>query len=480
MAKKRHDYIEQLINQMNSRIENYRNSPEDELALLQYLKQFYKYSTRNAMLIESQYQGAYGVASYKQHQENGYQVQKGQKAIRILAPRLQDVFIDENGKEKPVKYAKKEEKAKIKQGQLQVKKNKLVGYIPVPVFDITQTDCPPEEYPKLYPNRPENFRFDGTEQDFNIFYQSIKDYAKDKDIPVSLKAMDGVHKGYYVPATNEIALRDTLTEREQVKTLLHELAHSEMHNKDIMKNKAKELQSTNIIEYQAEMVAYLVSSTFELDTENYSTKYMKNWTSKAEIEPEVYLKSIEEVKTISQNMIANIVDRYNQLELKIEQNHSLKEPSTFKDYIDNTYNQYSKAEIVVLLNDKLSVINSSKIPNELNVDEKTEHIKELANKYESNHIAYVEKNNNIHEIKNWEVPEQATQIESQIQNVTNLKLVDYLNVTNNGIHSYRMTELKQEKQEKTNLAQLIDKAEKNKDTSQLENRVKDKNIEKER
>lgn len=30
-------------------------------------------------------------------------------------------------------------------------------YVMVPFFDITQTDCPPEGYPKLYPNKPENF-----------------------------------------------------------------------------------------------------------------------------------------------------------------------------------------------------------------------------------------------------------------------------------------------------------------------------------
>src|SRR5699024_11711915 len=64
-----------------------------------------------------------------------------------------------------------------------------------------------------------------------------------------------------------ISLRDDLTIQEQAKVLLHEIGHAEMHNHRTMKDKDKELQTTPIKEYQAEMLAYLVSSTFELDTE---------------------------------------------------------------------------------------------------------------------------------------------------------------------------------------------------------------------
>lgn len=127
---------------MNERIETYQHSPEDELALLNYMRAFYKYSMRNTLLIEAQYRGAYGVASYKEHQKNGYHVQKGQKAIRILAPNRQDMFIDEKNVKRPLKYATKIQKQKIKDQKLKVIKSDLRGYVPVPVFDITQTDCP--------------------------------------------------------------------------------------------------------------------------------------------------------------------------------------------------------------------------------------------------------------------------------------------------------------------------------------------------
>lgn len=316
---KQNELIEQLTNQMNKRIQEYRTSPEEELELLNYMSKFYKYSVRNTMLIESQYKGAFGVASYKEHQKKGYQVQKGQKAIRILAPVLIDQFKDKQGRIKNLQYATNKEKDLIKKGKLQVMKKNLVGYRPVPVFDITQTNCPVEDYPKLYPNRPQNFEFKGSLEQFNNFYQAINKYAENKNIRVIHETMhDGAQKGYYSPSENLIALRNGLSSQEKAKVLLHEIGHAEMHNVETLQDKDKELQTTPIKEYQAEMLAYLVSSTFELDTEDYSTSYLKSWTSKADIEPEIYQKSIEEVKMVAKNLIENIVERFNELELTKE------------------------------------------------------------------------------------------------------------------------------------------------------------------
>jgi len=135
MAKKtQKERVEELTNQMNNSIEDYQKDPEEELELLRYLKRFRKYSARNATLIQSQYQGAIGVASYKQHQDNGHQVQKGEKAIRILAPRIQDIFYKKNGVWEFMSNATKKQKQQIENNELKTEKNKLVGYLSVPVF----------------------------------------------------------------------------------------------------------------------------------------------------------------------------------------------------------------------------------------------------------------------------------------------------------------------------------------------------------
>lgn len=469
MSKNR-DFIEKLTIQMNERIKSYQNNPEDELEMLNYMRKFYNYSMRNTMLIESQYQGAYGVASYKQHQENGYQVQKGQKSIRILAPKIEDVFIDENNAKRPLKYATKEQKQKIKNKQLKVIKSDLRGYIPVPVFDITQTDCPVEDYPKLYPNRPENFKFNGTDKEFANFFQAIKNYAKDKNIPVHYEVMsDGAQKGYYVPATNEIAIRSTLTEQEQAKVLLHELAHAEMHNHNKMKNKDIGLHATSIKEYQAEMSAYIISSSFNLDTEDYSTKYLNSWTSKENIDTDIYIESINEVKTTTKNMIEQVVARYNELELDKKQTYSLTDPNSFKHYIDTLYKQYEQSEIVVFLNEQTEIINSSVIPDNLKVGEKLNFIIGTAKEYGTQNIAYLNKDTKITDNEKFEVPSIVTEIEKQSIE-SNINLVDYFNVTKNGINSYQLKVLNEKnKPEKSSLKKLMDRPNEKKSKNKIKN-----------
>lgn len=71
MSRKQRERVEQLTEQMNEAIENYKTNPQDELELLNSIKKFKQYSVRNNMLIRSQYQGALAVASYKDFQKLG-------------------------------------------------------------------------------------------------------------------------------------------------------------------------------------------------------------------------------------------------------------------------------------------------------------------------------------------------------------------------------------------------------------------------
>lgn len=450
--------IDALTKKMTKRLEDYRTNPKDELELLNYIRTFYKYSLKNALLIESQYEGAIGVASYKEHKEKGYHVQKGQTAIRVLAPQLQDMFIDENKVKKPLKYATQAQKQKIQANQLKMIKGDLRGYVPVPVFDITQTDCPEKDYPNLYPNRPQNFTFQGTDRDFNHFYQAVKEYAKDEQIPVSYDVMgDSVRKGYYAPLANEIVLRAGLTEQEQAKVLLHELAHAKMHTVDKMKDKKPALHASGVVEYQAEMTAYLISSTFNLDTEDYSTRYLKSWTSKEAIEPAVYVQSLEEVKATTKSMIEQIVDRYNERQLEQENSVTLTDPHAFKHYIDTLYKHDDQAEIVVFLDEQMAVVDSALIPPNVEQGGRLPFIVDKAETSDSHHIVYLDKEANLTDGKVLEAFTKAPMIEKQLSE-KNLNLVDYFVATKSSLHSYQMKQMAdRNKPEKSNFKQLLDR-----------------------
>ena len=206
----------------------------------------------------------------------------------------------------------------------------IVGYRRVPVFDITQTNCPAEDYPKLYPNRPENFDFKGTAEDLQAFSQALHQYAKEKNIEVSLGKTDSAAKGFYVPETNEIVLKDTLTPEAKVKVLLHELAHAEMHNHQQMASKSDDLKILNVIEYQAEMTAYVVSHYIGIDSADYSQKYLASWTKK-EVDNDIYIQSLGEVREVSLLLVDHIVGRYNEIkqDLNLTEDESIAKKLNF-------------------------------------------------------------------------------------------------------------------------------------------------------
>lgn len=335
MAKRQtqKEIVDELTERMNEGIKSYKNDPSEELKLLNFMNRFNNYSVRNITLIQKQFGNALGVASYKQHQVNGYQVQKGEKAIRILAPKFQKMFQDNNRQWHFLNQASAEQKAKIKAGELKVE-DRLAGFLSVPVFDITQTNCPEQDYPKLYPNKPENFTFDGTEKDIDNLKTVLINFANEKNVNVTFDKTNSTSKGYYVPATNNIVIQDNMNIVEQVKVLLHELAHAEMHNIQKLSSKSKEQTNASVLEYQAEMTAYVTSSTLGIDSEDYSTKYLAGWT-KRNVDDDVYIKSLEEVKKVSTDFIHDISDRYHRLtnELSLEKIDSFAEVlNSFKEY----------------------------------------------------------------------------------------------------------------------------------------------------
>lgn len=88
-------------------IEKATNSPEDMKELLTFLSKYSNYSIKNRILLHRQ--GAKAVKSYKGWQDAGYQVQKGEKALKIWTPVVIKSFVS-NGKKKSLKYATKQEK----------------------------------------------------------------------------------------------------------------------------------------------------------------------------------------------------------------------------------------------------------------------------------------------------------------------------------------------------------------------------------
>lgn len=278
--------VNELLKKANEGIENYFTTPEHFKELASYMSKFYNYSFRNIFLIQEQFEGALAVGSYAFWKEKGFTVNKGEKGIKILVPnKLSDYFINEKGEEVKLSKATFEEKRLIEQGEIEVRKGKLIfnqGY----VFEVSQTNAKAEDLPKIFPGR----WLDEEVQNYDLMYKAMENIAKKIGVRIiEPKGELGAVKGVSYPLTKEVALNPRNTQLQNVKTLIHELAHAKLHTIETRDN-----YTTNEKEFQAEMSAYSVCSYFGLDTSEYSFRYIKNWTKGVELKDKE--KLINEVR----------------------------------------------------------------------------------------------------------------------------------------------------------------------------------------
>lgn len=290
--------VNELLEKANEGIEKCFISPEQFKELASYMSKFYNYSFRNTFLIQEQFEGAFAVGSFAFWKEKGFTVNKGEKGIKILVPnKLSDYFINSKGEEVKLSKATPEEKRLIEQGEIEVRKGKLIfnqGY----VFEVSQTNAKAEDLPKIFPGR----WLEGEVQNYDLMYKAMENIAKKIGVRIiEPKGELGAVKGVSYPLTKEVALNPRNTQLQNVKTLIHELTHAKLHTMETRDN-----YTTNAKEFQAEMGAYVVCSYFGLDTSEYSFRYISSWTEDVELKDKE--KLINEVRETVKEYIEVIED----------------------------------------------------------------------------------------------------------------------------------------------------------------------------
>ncbi len=217
------------------------------------MSKFHNYSPRNIQLILMQNPEASHVASFKKWKDEFERsVNKGEKSLRIFAPitlkrrdpKTNEPLLDENGNEQT-----------------------FMSFKLVPVFDVSQTNG--KELPKPI------YELEGTYEDYGNLYKSAKEVSEANGVPLSFSKDTKGSNGFYSVTNNEIVIKQGMSEQQTLKTIFHEMAHSDLHNME-------KLQETPLkrstAELQAESVAFVVASHYGLDTSEYSFGYLATWT----------------------------------------------------------------------------------------------------------------------------------------------------------------------------------------------------------
>ena len=268
---------------------------------LSTMSKFHNYSFNNTLLIAMQKPEATLVAGYQAWQKNfNRHVNKGEKGIRILAPA-------------PYKIKEERDKLDPVTGEVMLDKDgmpqteeveiKIPAFRAVSVFDISQTDGEP--IPEL-----EAKELLSTVEGYEDFIKAITYVAP---APIGFEDIPGDSKGYFNTVENRIAVQEGMSESQTLKTMVHETAHSMLHNKEVNKEDIlAPAKDRNTKEVEAESIAYTVCQHFGIDTSEYSFGYIAGWSSGRDMKE--LKSSLDTIRRTASELITGIEGQLKELQ----------------------------------------------------------------------------------------------------------------------------------------------------------------------
>jgi len=291
------DRMKEITDKLEAGIKGIFNSDKYK-DYLQTLSKFHNYSFNNCILIAMQKPDASHVAGFNDWRDNfKRQVKKGEKGIKILAPapfktkKMLDA-VDADGK--PVfdgnGRRKKEEK------EITVPAFKIVS-----VFDVSQTDGEP--LPQIGVDE-----LTGNVDRYKELFAAIE---KTSPVPISFEALAPDVKGTYYQIDKRIAVNEGMSELQNLKTLVHEIAHARLH--DIDENAPKDTirPDRDTREVQAESIAYAVCLHYGLDTSGYSFGYVAEWSGGKELD--ILKSSLDTIRKEASAIITEVDKHFAEL-----------------------------------------------------------------------------------------------------------------------------------------------------------------------
>lgn len=256
-------------------------------AFLDSMASFHKYSARNIMLIQKQYPTASLVASFNDWKKRNGMVKKGSKAIYVLAP---------------CEYIKKDPNGNPIIDPLTNKPEKGVFFKRVPVFDISQVvPQPGKQLDVVEPIKKIHKQL--TKEEAIQIFKVLKEVSLENNVPITFEEITDGSNGFYRPLDNTIHIAKGRSAEQTLSTIIHEMAHSDLHNVDALLSNM-ELLSVSTKELQAESVAYVVSKHLGLDTSNKSFGYLASWSEDKET-----LKDLKAQLNIVQKEASSLIKR---------------------------------------------------------------------------------------------------------------------------------------------------------------------------
>lgn len=268
--------VEDIRREIDSAIENL-NTGEAWQQWLDHANQFHHYSLNNQLLIYMQRQDATQVAGFNKWKELGRSVNKGEKAIWIQAPMVV--------RRKKTDSPDEEE-------------TRVVGFKPVPVYDVAQTsgkELPAaplviqHEHGEAPAGMVDDLRTQVEAHGYRVVYED-------------LGADPTAKNGHAAPDSKTVAINSNRSPAQRALTLAHELAHIELGHTERMHEYHHGGQRPTM-EVEAESVAYVIARRYGYQPAKPFT-YIDGW---AKGNPALVKSTATSVCAASQRILSKIL-----------------------------------------------------------------------------------------------------------------------------------------------------------------------------
>ena len=270
------------------------------------MSRFHKYSLNNVMLIHSQRPDATLVAGFNKWKNSfGRHVKKGEKGIQILAPTPYKIKVEKEKLDPETKLPMIDENGDpvTEEKEVSIPMFKVVS-----VFDVSQTEGKPQ--PQLA------YSLSGAVEHYEEFMEALK---RTSTVPITVEHTEKNVDGFFDLTNQSITIQAGMSEIQTVCAVIHEIAHSRLHNYDHMTELADDGETLlaptekdrHTEEVEAESISYAVCQYFGIETSENSFGYIASWSQGKELKE--LRASLETINRTSSELISGIEKHFQEI-----------------------------------------------------------------------------------------------------------------------------------------------------------------------
>ena len=254
---------------------------------LSTMSRFHKYSVNNTLLIHLQMPDATLVAGFNTWKNKfGRYVKRGEKGIQVIAPVTSQRNVREPALDKDTKEPILDAAGNAVMEEHAVR---ITRFKPVTVFDVSQTDGKP--LPKLAQT------LNGSVEQYDAFLEALRRSAP---VPIEFEPMAAGTDGYFSADDQRIAIRDGMSQVQTISAIVHEVAHSKLHDYDrIVDAETPITKDRRTEEVEAESISYSVCQYYGIETAENSLGYIASWSKGKDLkELKTSLETIQKTASV--------------------------------------------------------------------------------------------------------------------------------------------------------------------------------------